>query len=260
MNICYWNINKNTARQSDEFNECLLNLLNLRSVDLFCISEFDQFDDDILLNNNYELVDKAYCDKVKFYKKKNLSFTLIRIGDRYAFVEYKENHLLFVCLHAYDARNHKENKRLICMEEIKREIDNYISENGETRVLIFGDFNCMPYADSIVNFDVLNCVLFRDLLDTKKGAKERYYNPMLLIMSEKEKIYGSIYVDSTPDNLMWYLLDQVIVNKESDKIMNYESIELIRNVNGKTLLKNSKPNKKLYSDHLPLYFEINEEK
>lgn len=259
MNICYWNIHKNDEKQSDEFNDCLIDLLNERSIDLFCISEFEKFDDSILLNNSYELVDKANCDKVMCYKRIGLKLTQIRIDDRYVFVEDKNNKILFVCLHAYDSIHYDEYKRLLTMEEIKMDIDDYIEKNGETAVFIFGDFNCMPYSMSIVNYDVLNCVLFRDLLKTRKKTKERYYNPMLLLLSEKDKVYGSYFKDRTNNNLRWYLLDQIIVNKNSDSIIKYDTIELICKVRNRSLMKNNKPNSGLYSDHLPLYFEICED-
>lgn len=259
MNICYWNIHKNGEKQNDEFNACLVELLKEKSVDLFCISEFDRFDDKILSDNNYELVDDLNSDKVKCYKKCGLTFTQIRIDDRYVIIEYKKMKLLLVCIHSYDAINYNESKRLHCMESIKMEIDDYIKHNGETNVFILGDFNCMPYDEPIVDEDVFNCVLYRDLLYTRVGAKERYYNPMLLLLSEKQKIYGTFYSDHVKQrNLRWYLLDQVILNKNADKIMDYDSIKIIDKVKEISLLKSCKPNTSIYSDHLPLYFEIKE--
>lgn len=96
-------------------------------------------------------------------------------------------------------------------------------------------------------------------MKTRDGSKERYYNPMLLLLSEDNKVYGSYYNDSVKQkNLRWYLLDQIIVNKNADKIMDYKSIKFITKVKDKSLLKNNKPNSKVYSDHLPLYFKIKE--
>lgn len=258
MNICYWNIQKNTIEPSDAFNSCVRDLLNEYSIDIFCVSEFEKLDDTILLESNYELVDKVDCAKVKCYKKAGLDIVQIRVADRYVFLEYKAKNVLFVFLHLYDSMHHSDSDRLKCMIEIKREIDGYIVTHSRAKVLMIGDFNCMPYDDPIMNKMVFNCVLFRDLLKTKSKANERYYNPMLLKLSEKEKIYGSYYSDSTMRNLRWFLLDQVIVNKHSDKIIKYDSIELINKIGSTNLLKNGKPNKKLYSDHLPLYFEIKE--
>lgn len=260
MNVCYWNINKDNKTQNEEFNKILLNMLLENSIDLLCVSEFNKFNETIVLDNDYELVDEAYCEKVKCYKKKGADFIQIRIDDRYAIVESKSKKILIVCLHAYDAINYSESKRLICMESIKMEIDDILKNDKDTNVFVLGDFNCMPYDDSIVNEDVFNCVLYRDLLNTRKDAKERYYNPMLLLLSEKEKNYGSFYSDSIKDkNLRWYLPDQIILNKNADKIINYESIKIITEVHGVSLLKNNKPDSDNYSDHLPLFFEIKED-
>ena len=257
MNICYWNIHKNKSKQSKQFDDFLLEMLTNKSIDLFCISEFDQFEDSILLSNNYELVDEVFCDKVKCYKKSDYDFVQIRIDDRFSIIEHKALNILLVCVHSYDAINYNETKRLHCMEYIKMEIDSYIKRNGQTNVFIFGDFNCMPYDDSIIDEDVFNCVLYKDLLNTRSDAKERYYNPMLLLLSENNKIYGSFYSDNIKNrNLRWYILDQLMVNKHANNILNYNSMQLIKGINDKSLLLNNKPNSSVYSDHLPLFFEI----
>ena len=258
MKICYWNIGKKGKPEDTDFHQAISEMLDCYSPDLLCFSEFECLDDTTLINKGYSLIDKAFCDKVKCYSKNCLSFVQIRIGDRYCFVNNKENNCLFAFLHAYDARNYNDSKRLINMYEIKGEIDEYLEKNAETSVFIVGDFNCMPYADSIVNEDALNCTLYRGLLNTREGAKERYYNPMLLLLSEKNSIYGSYYSDSLPDNLRWYSLDQVIVNKHADKIIDYDSIKLMTKIGTIDIMKNGKPNSNLFSDHLPLYFEIKE--
>ena len=260
MNICYWNIHKNEIVQCEDFNTFLVQMLAKKSVDLFCISEFNKFDERILFDNGYKLIDEVNCDVVKCYHKIGTSFTEIRVDDRYAVIKNKNLNALFVCVHSYDQINHNELKRVLCMENIKMEIDKHIEENGETKVFVFGDFNCMPYDEPVTNEDIFNCVLYRDLLKTKSGARERYYNPMLLLLSESSKIYGSYYNDSVKTkNLRWYLLDQLMMNKLANESIDYNSIELITKIDCISLLKNNKPNHEIYSDHLPLFFKIKED-
>lgn len=258
MNVCYWNIHKEEKKQDYGFDECLLTILVEKSVDLFCISEFKAFDDSAILNNGYEAIENLDCEKVKFYKKRGLSLIDIRIDHRYSIIEFKSKKILFVGVHNYDQIHSGDDDRLLCMNSIKGNIDEYIEKHGETRIFVFGDFNCMPYDISIVSNKIFNCVLYRDLLKTRKNAKERYYNPMLLMLSEKERVYGSFYANNIKKNLRWYLPDQLIVNGAADKIMNYAKLEIISSQNNVELLKNNKPNIN-YSDHLPLFFEIKEE-
>lgn len=260
MNICFWNIHKNKVTQCNEFNECLLEILNEHSVDLFCVSEYDEFDDSVLTSNGYKEVSELDCDKVKCYKKLFNNFTLVRADERFNIIKTKNDKILIVFAHLYDQRNSDDKRRLHCMEKIKEKVDRYVKKNGETAVFIVGDFNCMPYDDPLIDEEIFNCVLFRDLLNTRKDAQERYYNPMLLLLSESKKNYGSYYSDSAKSkNLRWYLFDQVIVNKNANAVIDYDSIEIISKTKNRTLLKNGKPNVKLYSDHLPLCFKIMED-
>ena len=151
MNVCYWNIHKNNKKQNKKFNDFLVTMLESYSVDLFCISEFNRFNDAILLNNGYELIEYYDYTKTKFYKKAGGDFVLQRIDRRFSTVISKSKKILLTGVHSYDQNNSPESKRLLCMSDIKDLIDEYIDANGETNVIIFGDFNCMPYDDSVVN-------------------------------------------------------------------------------------------------------------
>lgn len=259
MNICYWNIGKKGKPEDKQFYQAIKKIIDSHSPDLICLSEYEFFDDTFLVKNGYSLVDNVSCDKAKCFQKNGFGLVQIRVGDRYCFVEDGRRNCLFVFLHAYDSRNYNEDRRLLCMSEIKGEIDEHIHDRECVKVFIVGDFNCMPYSNSIMSKDVLNCTLFRGLLETKSNADERYYNPMLLLLSEEKGVYGSFFSDSLPDNLRWYLLDQVIVNKNADKIIDYDSIRFLTEIGDINILKNGKPNSQLYSDHLPLYFQIKEE-
>ena len=258
MNVCYWNIGKKGKPEDRKFYQVIKSIIDFYSPDLICLSEYEFFDDSCLLENGYSLVDNVTCDKAKCFQKSGLGLVQIRVGDRYCFVENSKRNCLFVFLHAYSSPYYNEYDRTVYMSEIKGEIDEHIKGKEDTKVFIVGDFNCMPYSNSIMSKEVLNCTLFRGLLETKANAHERYYNPMLLLLSEKKGVYGSYFNDSLPDNLRWYLLDQVIINRNADKIIDYDSIELLTKIGETDLLKNGKPNSHFYSDHLPLYFAIKE--
>ena len=99
MKICYWNIGKKGLKSDAKFYEVFSSIASNLSLDLICLSEFENFNDGVLLEKGYVPVDNAYCDKVKCYKKTHLNLVQIRIGDRYCFVEYPDINSLFVFLH-----------------------------------------------------------------------------------------------------------------------------------------------------------------
>ena len=57
----------------------------------------------------------------------------------------------------------------------------------------------------------------------------------------------------------WNLFDQVLVSQEMVNLFNNESLEIIKKINKKSLIKRNKINKEL-SDHLPIVFSLKEEK
>jgi hypothetical protein len=59
------------------------------------------------------------------------------------------------------------------------------------------------------------------------------------------------------NNIFWNMLDQVIISHEMVNKFNLESLKIIGKTRDKSLLtKLGRPNKKIGSDHLPLFFEL----
>ena len=92
-------------------------------------------------------------------------------------------------------------------------------------------------------------------MQREQEGKEKHYNPMLLLLNEKDELYGAYrYLDAIHPSY-WYTFDQVIVSKN---LMNsISNIDFLKNIKGKSLMSN-KDTTPYISDHLPLVFEIGE--
>lgn len=146
------------------------------------------------------------------------------------------------------------------MHELVNDIDEIEKEDASLNTLIIGDFNTSPFAPEMVNKKALNAVLFKELIEKQeivtydRRQYRRFYNPMLLFLSERDKVYGSHYYSSGIDTINWYAYDQFCVRKTLvDKVKTFNYCKSAGNIC--LVTKNNLPNKK-YSDHLPLLVEV----
>ena len=111
--------------------------------------------------------------------------------------------------------------------------------------------------DSPADKDCLAVYLAR----TVQGRTYRYlYNPMW-------NLYGDFtpgppatlfHAGSTQEELHWHMLDQVLVSPEMIPHLDVASIRILDSVGDHQLVtKIGRPKRSTYSDHLPLYFELN---
>ena len=62
-------------------------------------------------------------------------------------------------------------------------------------------------------------------------------------------------------NFFWHAFDQVIIRPNLTDAFDDDSLEIISETKSHNLLRgNSRPNSNKYSDHLPLFFALKEDK
>ena len=90
--------------------------------------------------------------------------------------------------------------------------------------------------------------------------KKILYNPMWKFFGDFETNPGTYFYNSSNDlNYYWNLFDQVLVSQELADLFNNEKLEIIKEINKKSLIKRNKINNEI-SDHLPIVFSLEEEK
>ena len=128
--------------------------------------------------------------------------------------------------------------------------------------MVIGDFNINVMDKQMLDFSGLNARLFA--YQTQKGVKtihdaekDIFYNPMLSVYrdtDDPEKARATYYYEGS--HLQWLCYDQVLLKQSLMTRFSRESLQVIDLMNGEHLVKDNKIDIGI-SDHLPVYFELN---
>ena len=152
------------------------------------------------------------------------------------------------------------------IQSIKTEIENLEKKLKTDYTILTGDLNEDPYDDGCLiasNFHGLPCKndAKRGFRTIEKHSFSMFYNPMWNFFGDYTSPPGTYYYDgSQPRDSFWHIFDQVLIRPSLIKYFEEKSLKIITRANIHSLLdKNGRPDK-TYSDHLPIVFEIKEDK
>ncbi len=254
MNILFWNLHNNS-------NEAWVKeILQEHDVDIALFAEYKGTSFERILPNlkNYNQYDGlGACEKITLLCKNTAQVIVKREQDRYTLYNCSAEGISYniagIHLPAPPASDSNDRKNII--RNIVQDISELELETKNRRTIVIGDFNCNPFDQEVVQKDTFNAVLFRPVIDkqeiiTYQGRNyRRFYNPIVHFLSEDTCMFGSIYYSSGSAPLYWNCYDQILVRKEL--VRNIETLDYIKTINGKKLIKNVRPNENI-SDHLPL--------
>ena len=156
-------------------------------------------------------------------------------------------------------------------ESLAMECCHYVSalrdlqtEHNLARSVILGDFNMNPFEPGMVGASAFNGVMDARIARkaTRNIQKREYayfYNPMWNLLGDA--IPGPpasfFYDQHTQHELQWHMLDQVLVSPDMIDSLNVDSLRILERIGDVSLItKSGRPRKAKFSDHLPLYFEL----
>ena len=121
-----------------------------------------------------------------------------------------------------------------------------------------------PFEYGVVAADGLHALNDRGIVKkgfrNVEGKKRRFfYNPMWNYLGDVVQTPpGTYYFNSGKNiNFYWYMFDQILIRTELLDAFGIESIKIITEVSGSSLLDNSgKPNIREGSDHLPVILKL----
>lgn len=176
--------------------------------------------------------------------------------------------ILLVGVHGYDIKNYTPDEREMFFARIAANI-RFIEESrtGHKRTVVFGDFNANPFDAVVGSLRGLHAIPIpavagKDSRPFENQEHEFFYNPMWAKFGGNgEPPATHYYYKYKPHEIFWHMLDQVVLRPAILPLFREAELKIIGEVAGTSLLKkNGTPDRKLGSDHLPLFFRLDLEK
>ncbi len=146
-------------------------------------------------------------------------------------------------------------------QSLAGEIVDIEEEYRSCDTVLVGDLNMNPFDPGMVSVTGFHGHMTKDLArraDRRHRGKthRRFYNPMWGLFGDRTPgPAGTYYWDSSvPSNHHWHILDQVLLRPS---LMNrLLHLQILDGDGDRTFLKNGAPSKDLFSDHLPILFQL----
>lgn len=284
----FWNINLNTKgkdynKKHDNIHNAILTMSEKYDLNFILLVEAQQLDIESMLQSlNYKVKDKfslGVTEKVLstigqrfvIFHTVNNNINVQRMDDRERILSTAYNingsDVLINLVHLRDKYNHSDKTLDAFAHDHAIHIKKFEIENCSEKSLLVGDFNLNPYQDGMMNVNAFNAIMSPYIVE--KGVRKwngneykYFYNPSWNVLGKQEnnnQVFGTYYYDNNQevDLAYWYMLDQLILRKDLLKSYRSSSLEIISNVGNIDLLnKKGIPDKKEYSDHLPIKFTM----
>jgi len=156
-----------------------------------------------------------------------------------------------------------ESQSFECIE-LARRIEQEEDRAGHQRTVLVGDMNMNPFEPGMVSSGGLHGVMSRKIAERAtrivQGREYRlFYNPMWGKFGDLESdTAGSyLYDNSQHVNYFWHIFDQVLLRPELASRFDSNQLSIVKSVGDRSLVRgDGRPDATLYSDHLPIVFEL----
>lgn len=261
FNILFWNLKRNSIENF------IIDCITERNIDIAVFSEFDSIDffkiENALGKMYSRIITVQNNKKVTLIAKTTFMVTHIQSQSRYSIysIETAVKNYLLAAVHLEDRRNYQISDRTNTIQHLIADIEQTERLFKCNNTIVIGDFNANPYDEELLSKYAFNAVLFKTIIDKSEFTnpttlkQKRFYNPILHYISEDTKMYGSFYYEQNTGTPYWHCLDQVLIRKNLINFLKH--VEYLKTINGRDLLINMIPNKKI-SDHLPLLVNLRE--
>jgi len=277
MNILFWNtdIPEKGDAKSDTIDSCLLNLVIENTVDLLILSEYGNSIEQLcrvvsnLSGRQYvPLPNYSGSNKIKGMINGKYNIQPLKDSSRYQIVKISTVYyeLIVAMIHS-DSKMFARNNR---QEEILRWFNRDIIFEQEAHkcnnVIAIGDFNVNPFEDACLDAGVMFAVPFLEDAISKPREMDgrvypKFYNPTWRFFGNTAIPYTTYYYSDSGDmaNCYWNAIDQVMIRPALVKAFAEDKMRIISITANHQMLRNGRPDKKMYSDHLPLFCVLKEE-
>lgn len=267
MKVLFWNTNNN---EGEIINIVLNELIVEYEIALVILAEYKANTIELLGSLNKKgIAMRPYptsgCERITVIGKK----MDIEPGSHtdYASFQIVNKKDIYCCVHLPSRiYNNSLGMREIVIDEIIQNIQSIEKELGSNNTIVVGDFNSNPFDSECIKANSFHGIpIFDDASREKRTIANNefkmFYNPMWSFFGDKQKPYGTYYYSGNEiSNIYWHIYDQVIIRPSLKKRFNTSNLRIITNTGLHRLLDSAEHPDKHISDHLPLLFEIKEDK
>jgi hypothetical protein len=173
---------------------------------------------------------------------------------------------LVVAVHLSSKLRKKTEDQILGTTRLARFIRAAEENVGHARTLIVGDLNMNPFEVGMVGSEGLHGIMDRRIASTMsrvvQGESCRFfYNPMWSMLGDGGAFPPGTYFynSGTEVNYFWNMFDQVLVRPELLDSLATDSVSIVTEIQGATLLTDiGRPNRYDSSDHLPIVCRLSE--
>ncbi|MGG0667445.1 hypothetical protein ABE073_02845 [Lederbergia citrisecunda] len=266
IKILFWNIKNNLNAVPTLSDLCLEN-----KIDIAILCEVSKIPERLIVKSLRKIDPKFVSvlplpsNRTLLFHNKKHKITKHHDGKFYSLFKIKEDDslILLISLHLPSMLHLEEEDIGYQAVQIKREIEIHEKELLTNKTIVVGDFNLNPFSKLLVSATGFNAVMddrvaLKKFKTVSQVKYSYFYNPMWTLHGNvKNEVLGTYFYHKKPTSYIWNVFDQVIIRPELIERFNFEELEILNKVNDESLLNtNGRPNDKLYSDHLPIKFEI----
>jgi hypothetical protein len=282
MVIGFWNIGKNNNKKpTDDFSEVLIDFVAAYGIDILLLAEVN----DVTTRNFLMMAQRLFPAAPFYHIVSSKARTTLLTSYSPALFEDKsglypssrwDSFLLqlpgkiplnLISVHFYSKVNWSESSLALECANFARDIFLVEENTGCKETILIGDFNMNPFEDGMVAANGLHALQDLDYTVSAQrrgkridGTKYKYfYNPMWNFFGDFKRPMGTHYHRTAGHvSQEWNTYDQVIFRPSLKIYLPEDYVRIIDRIGSYDLTsKFGRPNKKDYSDHLPILFKLN---
>ena len=265
------------SSNKSNINKCISEIVIEKSCDIIFLAEYPTEEVFKLCNEinisssqNYKpLPSYGGCSHIcGLISNRYKTINVLQETDRYAIFKIgtATGMLLIAAIHNVSKMCSGPIDQLNILQRIRSDLTEQEAKLQSKNSIVVGDFNINPFEEISVSPYSLFAIPYKEELKTTTAVRqstvmEKFFNPSWKFLSNQKAPYASYYYNSSKsDNYYWNMFDQVIVRPQLVNAFDMDSFSIITESKTCQLMLNGKPNKNNFSDHLPIFFNIKEEK
>ena len=272
MNILFWNtgLTNKRIKNTIEVENCLREIIVEKNIDLLVLAEYNSEIERLCLQANAQF--KPLLNTSKYIKamiNHNYSIETLRDQSRYLIIKITTVSYTMIVgmIHNISKLHYGDDDQEAALATFHHDLRHLESEHNCFNTIVVGDFNVNPFEKACTSARNMHAIPFRDIVTKKVSRKVNkkdcpmFYNPTWKFLSEQSSPYTTYYCDQTGKqvNYFWYAFDQVVIRPQLINAFDEEKLTIVTSTQNHALIKDGKPDKIKYSDHLPLFCVLKEE-